>query len=460
MNVKRFLVGLGTLAMLVFTASPALAAAPPQIKLPGSYTDAGLWATGGPQGWAATSISDASLWGVIQGYPNGTFQPQGNITRCEFAAMLSRAMGNAAPDPAEIVKLAGPTVADAAYNVGLFKDTPMGPQAWYSPYLTALEGAGILGTGMYPTANFACGGSITRAEAAAWIAKALSYLDVPPPTMTMTASPFSDVSLSGNWTYAFSGTVSATTYDVTIPNAEIAGASAYGVIKGYPDGTFHPNGLITRAEAAAMLTRFVAALPGYDQLAMQTPWIANGDMFYGAPCARIPYPGPYTPALPKGTTICQTLDNSVVLTNADLGFTPATTTAAFQAEPMATWEQIHLWIATANWMALGEAKLNQQEATYVYNYGLQSWQVGMVGLVASQYTDSLKDSPLWATLEPDAASLPPGTGTFTPVTSLALVYPGGGGWQVTGAAGTQVLAAGTIQDKNGYWQIDGIMGNH
>ena len=49
MFVKRFLGFLATILMVVLSTAPALAATPPTIKLPSSYTDAGLWASGGPQ---------------------------------------------------------------------------------------------------------------------------------------------------------------------------------------------------------------------------------------------------------------------------------------------------------------------------------------------------------------------------------------------------------------------------
>ena len=43
--------------------------------------------------WAAPQINLLSEQGVIVGYPDGTFKPDDNVTRAEFAAMAIRALG-------------------------------------------------------------------------------------------------------------------------------------------------------------------------------------------------------------------------------------------------------------------------------------------------------------------------------------------------------------------------------
>ena len=43
--------------------------------------------------WAAPEIEILSEKGVIVGYPDGTFKPDDNVTRAEFAAMAIRALG-------------------------------------------------------------------------------------------------------------------------------------------------------------------------------------------------------------------------------------------------------------------------------------------------------------------------------------------------------------------------------
>ncbi len=44
--------------------------------------------------WAETAIENMAAEGIIQGYPDGTFQPNNNVTRAEFAVMLYQATDN------------------------------------------------------------------------------------------------------------------------------------------------------------------------------------------------------------------------------------------------------------------------------------------------------------------------------------------------------------------------------
>ncbi len=72
-NLKK---GLLTLAIAALTITPALA-----------YPDVA------ETHWAAAQIKELSEKGVIVGYPDGTFQPDENVTRAEFASMAIRALG-------------------------------------------------------------------------------------------------------------------------------------------------------------------------------------------------------------------------------------------------------------------------------------------------------------------------------------------------------------------------------
>ncbi|WP_028255070.1 S-layer homology domain-containing protein, partial [Veillonella magna] len=47
-----------------------------------------------PSDWAYQSVSQLAAAGVINGYPDGTFQGQKNITRYEMAQMVAKAMAN------------------------------------------------------------------------------------------------------------------------------------------------------------------------------------------------------------------------------------------------------------------------------------------------------------------------------------------------------------------------------
>lgn len=144
----------------------------------------------------------------IFGYPNGTVRPNGNITRAEAAAMLSRLLNIEA-----IGSAAKPN----------FSDTK---SAWYNKAINAVVARGIMKG--YPDGRFRPNAPITRAE----FTQMISTIDNKP----YGTAPFIDV--KGHW-------------------AERAIGSEYQAkrITGYPDGLFRPDANITRAEAAVILNK-------------------------------------------------------------------------------------------------------------------------------------------------------------------------------------------------------------
>jgi len=47
-----------------------------------------------PDSWAYQSVSQLASAGIINGYPDGTFKGQKDITRFEMAQMIAKAMAN------------------------------------------------------------------------------------------------------------------------------------------------------------------------------------------------------------------------------------------------------------------------------------------------------------------------------------------------------------------------------
>ncbi|MBT9260317.1 MAG: S-layer homology domain-containing protein [Clostridiales bacterium] len=114
-----------------------------------------------------------------------------------------------------------------------FKDVP--PGAPYAADVNVLETLGIAKG--YPDGTFGVGKPMTRQEFAVFLMRTLGYEPVAegvqdPP------KPFADQNQIGSWA---KGAVNL--------------AVALGIISGYPDGTFRPQGTVTRAEAMAMLVR-------------------------------------------------------------------------------------------------------------------------------------------------------------------------------------------------------------
>lgn len=66
--------------------------------------------------WAAKQINELSERGIIVGYPDGTFQPDENVTRAEFASMAIKALGQDGIHVAQPVKFTDITPEFWAYD--------------------------------------------------------------------------------------------------------------------------------------------------------------------------------------------------------------------------------------------------------------------------------------------------------------------------------------------------------
>lgn len=154
--------------------------------------------------WLICNKHDA----FISGYADGSVQPQGNITRAEVAMIFYRLLKN----------------KDVTITAE-FTDVPK--DAWYAAAVNTLASLGFI-QGV-DADRFEPMRSITRAEfstIATRMAKAHKG-----------KAEFSDVPAT-YWAYG-----------------NIATAAAYGWVEGYTDGTFAPQGKITRAEVAAVVNR-------------------------------------------------------------------------------------------------------------------------------------------------------------------------------------------------------------
>ena len=106
------------------------------------------------------AISIVNGLGIITGYPDGTFAPDKDVTRAEFAAMITRA-------------LAIPESALAGYTATAFND--VAGYTWAVPYLAFCETKGImLGDG---NGNVMPGRTINVNEAITMALRAVGYTD-------------------------------------------------------------------------------------------------------------------------------------------------------------------------------------------------------------------------------------------------------------------------------------------
>ena len=163
-------------------------------------------------------LNTADHFAYVQGYPDGTVKPAGNITRAETAAILFRLMDDASRKTYYSTKSG-------------FRDVATG--SWYNTYVATLNNAGVITDSS--NGYFRPNEAITRAELAAMLAKFSET--------TGAANYFNDVSAS-YWA----------------ANA-IAICAKLGWITGYPDGTFRPDKNVTRAELMAMINRATGRAP-------------------------------------------------------------------------------------------------------------------------------------------------------------------------------------------------------
>ena len=163
-------------------------------------------------------LNTSDHFAYVQGYPNGTVKPAGNITRAETAAILFRLMDDASRKTYYSTKSG-------------FRDVASG--SWYNTYVATLNNAGVITDSS--NGYFRPNEAITRAELAAMLAKFSET--------TGAANYFNDVSAK-YWA----------------ANA-IAICAKLGWINGYPDGTFRPDKNVTRAELMAMINRATGRAP-------------------------------------------------------------------------------------------------------------------------------------------------------------------------------------------------------
>lgn len=163
-------------------------------------------------------LNTSDHFAYVQGYPDGTVKPAGNITRAETAAILFRLMDEGSRKTYYSTKSG-------------FRDVASG--SWYNTYVATLNNAGVITDSS--NGYFRPNEAITRAELAAMLAKFSET--------TGAANYFNDVSAK-YWA----------------ANA-IAICAKLGWITGYPDGTFRPDKNVTRAELMAMINRATGRAP-------------------------------------------------------------------------------------------------------------------------------------------------------------------------------------------------------
>ncbi|CAM4409321.1 S-layer homology domain-containing protein [Paenibacillus macerans] len=161
--------------------------------------------------WGENSIAKAVKLRIVDGYKDGTFRPDGSVTRAEFTAMIVSAFGLT------------PSAAAA-----VFKDTG---SHWAAGYIGALAEKGIVNG--YADGSFKPNATITRAEMVTMISRVMNLSVL----STGARASYSDVS-SGHWAAD-----------------AIEQASSAKLIQGISASSFAPDRKAARAEAVTLILR-------------------------------------------------------------------------------------------------------------------------------------------------------------------------------------------------------------
>ncbi|NDL68453.1 MBG domain-containing protein [Anaerotalea alkaliphila] len=159
--------------------------------------------------WAKDAIQSAMDSGIVKGYPDGSFKPNNSVTRAEFFTMLNSAFKFTAESAVAFNDIEG--------------------SEWYVPSIAKALAAGYVAG--YPDGSIRPNGNITRQEVATILSRIKNLMND-----EEAMAHFTDAADFPAWS---KGAVGA------VVNA--------GFMKGYPDNSFRPAGLTTRAEAVTVI---------------------------------------------------------------------------------------------------------------------------------------------------------------------------------------------------------------
>ena len=185
-------------------------------------------------------LNTTDHYAYIVGYEDGEVKPNNNITRAEVATIFFRLLTDD---------------ARARYWSQTNDYTDVAADSWYNNAISTLSNMGIING--YEDGTFQPNASITRAEFTAIATRFFDYT-------AEYDGAFNDVSRSA-W---YADCVQA--------------AVDMGLVDGYPDGGFHPNSNITRAEAVTIVNRVLNRAPHEDHLLDEDEMNVWPDNVYGA----------------------------------------------------------------------------------------------------------------------------------------------------------------------------------
>nr|WP_246628019.1 S-layer homology domain-containing protein [Paenibacillus oenotherae] len=173
--------------------------------------------------WARDAVNDMGSRMVINGIDNERFNPDADITRAEFAAIIVRGLG---------MKLEGGGAS--------FSDVTA--SAWYNDVIETAYSYGLIDG--YGDGTFRPMDNITREQAMVIIAKAMTITGLKAKLPTKAAD---------EWMGTFTDAIDASAW----AKSSIADSLQAGIVSGRSSTQLAPKAYITRAEVAAIIQRLL-----------------------------------------------------------------------------------------------------------------------------------------------------------------------------------------------------------
>ncbi|MCD4712735.1 MAG: S-layer homology domain-containing protein [Clostridiales bacterium] len=163
--------------------------------------------------WAKSSVDHLYGLEIISGYPDGTFKPENNVKINEFILLTIKSLG---------------------YHFESMSAD------WAKPYIDKAIELGIIENKEFPQYT----ADITREQMASIVVNALSLNEIRPSNAMdlYVRYDMKDYHLVDDYY-----------------KQNVIDSYKYGIVKGYPDGTFNPSGLAKRSEASRVLVTMLKA---------------------------------------------------------------------------------------------------------------------------------------------------------------------------------------------------------
>lgn len=182
--------------------------------------------------WGRDYIGTLVEYGIIKGYPDGTFKPDARVTRAEFLVMTLKALG-------ETVRVARPG------------------EYWGQPYIDHARALGLIQASDFATLTAVTFDKpILREEMAGVVSAAYLRSNEMPAASTLSSAAGMIRDLSA---------VRECFQEPTLV------AYAVKLLSGYTDGSFRPAGSATRAESSVVTAKLLADRLGLSEISAAAP---------------------------------------------------------------------------------------------------------------------------------------------------------------------------------------------